>query len=126
MTEHADTRSIKAEGLKVFQIDEGQYYVESSEGKVCYKVSLNGTKTCACADYAINCPKDPEFVCKHILAASNGNVIPLFEPHKIRLEERFIKLIKGKSSCSIPASLILATRKASKDLKWRRFSTHKR
>ena len=27
--------------LKVFQIDEGQYYVESSEGKVCYRVSLN-------------------------------------------------------------------------------------
>ena len=98
-----DTRSIKADGLKVFQIDEGQYYVESSEGKVCYKVSLNGTKTCACADYAINAPKDPSFVCKHIIAATNGNgnVIPLFEPHKIKLEERFIKLIKGKDFVSL-------------------------
>ena len=116
MTEHADTRSIKAEALKVFQVDAGQYYVESSEGKVCYKVSLNGTKTCACGDFAIHAPKDPEFVCKHILAVSNGNVIPLYEPHKIRLEERFIKLIKGKEFVLYPGVLDLGHQEGIKKL----------
>jgi hypothetical protein len=116
MTQQADTRSIKAEGLKVFQIDEGQYYVESSEGKVCYKVSLNGTKTCACGDFAIHAPKDPEFVCKHILATSNGNVIPLFEPHRIRLDERFIKQIKGKDFVLYPGVLDLGHQEGIKKL----------
>jgi len=118
MTEHIDTRSVKAEGLKVFQIDEGQYYVESSEGKVCYKVSLNGTKTCACGDFAIHAPKDPEFVCKHIIAVTNGNgnVSPLFEPHKIRLEERFIKLIKGKEFVLYPGVLDLGHQEGIKKL----------
>jgi hypothetical protein len=118
MTLQADTRSIKAETLKVFQVDEGQYYVESSEGKVCYRVSLNGTKTCACGDFAIHAPKDPAFVCKHIIAVTNGNgnVIPLFEPHKIRLDERFIKQIKGKDFVLYPGVLDLGHQEGIKKL----------
>ena len=67
-------RQEKALPLKVFQVTDDQFYVENSTGKICYKVNLNGHgKSCTCADFTANGKKDPEFLCKHLIAATNGN-----------------------------------------------------
>ena len=67
-------RQEKALPLKVFQVTEDQFYVENSTGKICYRVNLNGHgKSCTCADFTANGKKDPEFLCKHLIAATNGN-----------------------------------------------------
>ena len=63
--------------LKVFQVADDQFYVENSTGKICYKVNLNGHgKSCTCADFTVNGKKDPEFLCKHLIAVTNGNGNP--------------------------------------------------
>jgi len=43
-------RAIKAEQLPVFNIGDGIYYVQSEEGKIAYKVTVNGELFCPCAD----------------------------------------------------------------------------
>ena len=66
-------RKESSTGLKVFQITDDQFYVENSSGKICYKVSVNGSgKSCTCADFISN-KNDPEFLCKHLIAALNSN-----------------------------------------------------
>ena len=68
-------RQEKALPLKVFQVSDDQFYVENSTGKICYRVNLNGHgKSCTCADFISNKPKDPEFLCKHLIAVTSGNV----------------------------------------------------
>ena len=67
-------RQEKALPLKVFQVTDDQFYVENSTGKICYRVNLNGHgKSCTCADFTVNGKKDPEFLCKHLIAVTNGN-----------------------------------------------------
>ena len=67
-------RSESSTDLKVFQVTDDQFYVENSSGKVAYKVSVNGQgNSCTCADFSANGKKDPEFLCKHLIAALNGN-----------------------------------------------------
>jgi hypothetical protein len=67
-------RQEKALPLKVFQVADDQFYVENSTGKICYRVNLNGHgKSCTCADFISNKAKDPEFLCKHLIAVTNGN-----------------------------------------------------
>lgn len=67
-------RQEKALPLKVFQVADDRFYVENSTGKICYKVSVNGSgKSCTCADFISNKAKDPEFLCKHLIAALNSN-----------------------------------------------------
>ena len=45
-------RNEKSQHLRVVQVDEGQFYVESSEGKICYRVLLEGDKvSCTCGDF---------------------------------------------------------------------------
>ena len=73
-TNEVSSRNAKANSLRVFQAGQGQYYVENSQGKICYKVNVNnGTKSCTCGDFTSNGQKDPQFVCKHILAVVNCN-----------------------------------------------------
>ena len=96
-----DDRSQKAKNLKVFQIEEGQYLVESEKGKILYKVGIdNGNRRCTCADYTSNVAKNPEFACKHLLAAiganGNGRKIGLAKRDKPKLDDRFITKIEKK------------------------------
>jgi len=114
-------RNGKANQLKVFQVDDGQYYVESSEGKICYKVTgSNGTKSCSCGDFTKNKSKTPQFACKHILAVvnSNGNLskVTFLEKEKPKLNERFITNIKGKDFVIYAGLLDLAHQKGIKKL----------
>ena len=47
-------RNEKAQHLRVIQVDESWFYVESDEGKICYKVCyLDGKENyCTCGDFA--------------------------------------------------------------------------
>ena len=106
-------RNDKSEKLKVFRLQDGQFYVESAEGKICYKVVIgNGTKSCSCADYTTRIEKDPTFLCKHILAVINGNGnirnVDIAGQGKPRLDERFIKIIDGKEFALYAGLLDLA------------------
>ena len=96
-------RNDKSEKLKVFRLQDGQFYVESAEGKICYKVVIsNGTKSCSCADYINGITKDSTFLCKHILAVINGNGnikdVETAKDQTPKLEERFIIEIKRKDT----------------------------
>ena len=93
-----EQKNNKGNGLNVFPAGNDNYMVESSRGKIFYKVFLNGSRTCTCADYVNSVQKDPGFLCKHIMAAiglvtgNNGN------GKKPVLDERFIIQIKRKET----------------------------
>jgi len=95
-------RNNRAEHLRVLQTEDGSYYVESSEGKILYNVTLDDDVTgCTCGDWARNFKKDPDFRCKHILAVLN--CVPLgdvengyfLDKRSPKLDERFIIEIEG-------------------------------
>ncbi len=61
----------KGNALRVFQVTSGDYFVESSKGKVCYRVSIdNGNSACTCGDYNGNIQNDKE-LCMQTYARSN-------------------------------------------------------
>ena len=93
------TRNGKSNGMKVFRMQDGQFYVESAEGKICYKVIVNnGTKSCSCGDYTSRIEKDPSFQCKHIMAVIKGNGNIRNIETKPTLDDRFIIEIKRKDT----------------------------
>ena len=106
-----EQKNNKGNGLIVFPAGNDNYMVESSQGKIFYKVFLNGSRTCTCADYVNNVQKDPDFLCKHILAAigqvtsNNGN------GKKPVLDERFIMEIEGREFVKYPGLLDLGHQK---------------
>ncbi|MCX5814179.1 MAG: SWIM zinc finger family protein [Proteobacteria bacterium] len=82
----------KGNTLRVFQVTSGDYYVESSKGKVCYRVSLdNNDSGCTCGDYNSNIQNDKNFTCKHMLAAMKFSETD----QKPRLDDRFVMEIQG-------------------------------
>jgi len=111
-------RNQKAEQLKVLQSDDGQYFVESSEGKILYNVIISDAgDSCTCGDYARNVKKSPDFKCKHILAVYNA--IPqkqvegatFLERQAPKLDERWITKIEGKEFVKYPGLLDLGHQK---------------
>ncbi len=109
-------RNKKSEQLKVLQTDDGQFFVESGEGKILYNVILGDEgNTCTCGDFAKNIKKDPHFTCKHILSVMNaiptGNVEngTFLEKLIPRLDDRFLTNIKGKDFVLYAGVLDLAT-----------------
>ena len=110
------TRNVKASGLRVFQAGQGEFYVENSQGKICYRVNVsNGTKYCTCGDFTSNAQKDPKFVCKHILAVVNCNGGGLKAEwqngEKPKLDERWIIEIEGREFVKYPGLLDLGHQK---------------
>mgnify|MGYP006900775028 CR=1 FL=1 len=104
--------------LRVLQVDPESYFAESSDWKVCYKVTMSekGT-TCTCVDYARNVKSNPAFSCPHIEAVRNsvarGDVQPVrfLEPTRPRLKENFIITLEGKDFVTYPGLLDLAHQK---------------
>lgn len=101
--QEAAKRNERSQTLKVWQVDETWFYVESDEGKVCYKVFFGDAgESCTCADFANRYKTDNSFKCKHILAVMNS--IPrgevqqalFLERRKPKLDERFIVTIDQK------------------------------
>lgn len=121
--QEAQQRNGKAQKLRVFKVDD-TFYVESSEGKVCYSITADKDKgvTCACGDYARGSKSDPAFRCKHILATlqCDGNEL-INTSYLIRkkpaLDERFIKNIKGKDFAVYAGLLDLAHQMGLVELK---------
>ncbi len=106
-------RDEKARQLKVIETGKGTYYVESSEGKICYKVVFREQdKSCTCGDFASKIQKDPQFLCKHILAVARCLVNQEHSDRsRPRLDERFIIDIKGKEFVLYSGLLDLAHQK---------------
>ncbi len=111
-------RNERAEQLKVLQADDGQFFVESGEGKILYKVHINDDGNfCTCGDFAKNNRKDQNFNCKHILSVMNA--IPKKEVENARfmdrlvpkLDDRFLTNIKGKDFVLYAGVLDLANQK---------------
>jgi hypothetical protein len=95
-------RGAKAEWLRVLETEDESFYVESAEGKILYRVTLNDQETsCTCADFTRNSKKDQDFQCKHILSVLNcvptGNVesAQYLDRKKPKLDERWIITIEG-------------------------------
>ena len=96
-------RNEKSQWLKVWQVDDTWFYVESEDGKIAYKCCISDQGDCCnCGDFATRSKNDPQFKCKHILAVMNS--IPrneVLEAHfldkrKPKLDESFIKEIDDK------------------------------
>jgi len=111
-------RNKKSAQLKVLETDDGQFFVESGEGKILYNVILGDEgNTCTCGDWSRNSKKNPNFNCKHILSVMNA--IPtgsvengtFLEKHRPKLDDRFLTNIKGKDFVLYAGVLDLATQK---------------
>jgi predicted nucleic acid-binding Zn finger protein len=110
-------RNNRAQKLKVLKVDDTNFYVESSEGKIMYHVEdSHDHMSCTCGDYARNVKTDPTFMCKHILAVINATEADLeqaelMEKKKPRLDERFITTIEGHEFVKYPGLLDLGHQK---------------
>jgi len=117
-TKQIQKRNSKAENLRVLQTNEGSYFVESTDGKILYRVTLNNQETsCTCTDFTKNVKKDSEFQCKHILAVlnciSSGDIVNgrFLENTKPKLDERFIITIEGQDFVKFQGLLDLGHQK---------------
>jgi hypothetical protein len=56
-------RNERSQALRVVQVDDDTFYVESSEGKICYRVSFEGDKqVCQCGDFAKGIKSDSALI----------------------------------------------------------------
>jgi hypothetical protein len=110
-------RNGKAQQLRVIEVEEGHYFVESSDGKIAYKAMLTDDKAyCTCLDFQKH-SQDPDFRCKHLLAIMN--CLPegkterqeFLKKRQPRLDERFIKNIEGRDFVVYAGLLDLAHQK---------------
>jgi hypothetical protein len=112
-------RSEKSQNLRVIQVDETWFYVESDEGKICYKVcyAAEDQYSCTCGDFARGIKNDQNFKCKHVLAVAscvpNGEQekAQFLERRKPKLDERFITTIENKDFVLYAGLLDLAHQK---------------
>ena len=111
-------RNEKAQHLRVIAVDAETYYVESSEGKICYRVIFNDAEeSCTCGDFIKNSKKNPNFKCKHILSLygclASDNIIDgqMIQKHQPKLNEAFITTIDGKDFIKYPGLLDFAHQK---------------
>ncbi|MRR30868.1 hypothetical protein EG834_11220, partial [bacterium] len=111
-------RNEKSQHLRVVQVDDQNYFVESSEGKIAYIVRFNGDDvSCCCSDYTRGIKADANFRCKHIISVYNS--IPNGEVHhgqvlervKPKLDERWITTIEGREFVKYPGLLDLGHQK---------------
>ena len=68
-------RNQRAEQLRVYQTDQEDFWVESSDGKIAYHATFNierGVGRCTCPDYQTRVKTDGDFKCKHIIAVADA------------------------------------------------------
>jgi len=110
-------RTQRAEQLRVFQTSQEDFWVESSDGKIAYRIFFNIERKvgkCTCPDYQIMVKSDGDYKCKHLLATAEavrnndtGNAEHI-KKMKPKLDEKFIINIKGKDFCTYPGLLDVA------------------
>jgi len=117
-TQELAKRTEKSQELKVWQVDETWFYVESEEGKICYKVCVTEEGNyCSCGDFAKGSKNNPTYTCKHIIAVMKsipeGETIHarFLEKFKPRVDERFVKIIDDKEFVLYAGLLDLAHQK---------------
>jgi hypothetical protein len=117
-TAELQKRNMKSNQLKVIQTENGQFFVESSQGKILYSVTFsNDEKSCTCGDFARKSKNNVDFRCKHILAVENSVLdtdiesATFLDKNTPRLKERFIQNIKGKDFVQYAGVLDLAQQK---------------
>lgn len=110
-------RNNKAQHLRVIQVEDGDYFVSSEEGKILYKVTCGDGKenSCTCGDFAKGVKTDPKFSCKHILAVMNSETdtekARYLEKAQPRLDPRFIARIDNQDFVKYAGLLDLAHQK---------------
>jgi len=111
-------RTIRSSSLDVLKVDDNNYFVSSSKGKICYRVYITDDEVaCSCGDFVRNVRNDPTFQCKHIIAVfdsvdkGNGKHAEFLEKRKPKLDERFIVNIEGRDFVKYAGLLDLAHQK---------------
>ena len=116
--QEAVKRNEKSQWLKVWQVDDTWFYVESEDGKIAYKCCISDQGDfCNCGDFAQKGKADPHFKCKHLLAVMNSvprdevTEAQILEKRRARLDERFVKQVDGKDFALYAGLLDLAHQK---------------
>jgi len=108
-------RAEKSQALKCFKLKDGTFLVESSDGKILYPVSANGTVSCTCADFIRNSKADAMFRCKHIYRAQEAIDTEVPDAadgrRKVSVNQEFIKNLNGRDYITLPGLLDMAHRK---------------
>jgi hypothetical protein len=110
-------RNNKAQHLRVIQVEDGDYFVSSEEGKILYKVTCGDGKenSCTCGDFAKGSKTDPQFTCKHILSVmqceTDAEKARYLEKTQPKLDPRFILRIDNQDFVKYAGLLDLAHQK---------------
>jgi predicted nucleic acid-binding Zn finger protein len=110
-------RSERAQQLRVLQVSDTIFFVESAEGKIAYKIILSDEEvSCSCGDFTRNVKSDPDFKCKHLIAlfqTDKGQMLQteFLDKKKAKLDERFITEIEGNEFVKYPGLLDLGHQK---------------
>ena len=105
---------VDGSSLRVIQVGDDEYFVESSQGKICYQVKFGpGGHSCTCGDFTSRIKQEPAYGCKHINAIldQEGTIprIDLNQRIRPKLDDRFLSSIKERNLSSTRGFLISHT-----------------
>jgi hypothetical protein len=110
-------RNEKSQGLRVIEVGDGAFLVESAKGKIFYKCMIVANdRICTCGDF-VRHADDESFACKHILAVeaclANGGpeIRGYLKKRQPKLNPDFLITLQGKDFVTYQGLLDLAHQK---------------